>query len=103
MDFILCQGVDITLTNAVSTNPEQELHHCKLDLPSMKSRYGEEWMIWPEGRSYKGMVSGLEGGWVAGSPVFITNLKIFTLPHHYFPIITYSIMYESERSEGNKK
>lgn len=74
MDFILCQGVDITLTTAVSTNPEQELQHCKLDFPSMKSRFGEECTVWPEGRSYRGMVSGLEGGWVAGSPVLITNL-----------------------------
>lgn len=74
MDFILCQGVDITLTTAVSTNPEQELQHFKLDLPSMKSRFGEECMVWPEGRSYRGMVSGLKGGWVAGSPVLITNL-----------------------------
>jgi len=74
VDLILCWGVDITLTIAVSPNPGEELHHCKLDLPSMKSRFGEECMVWLEGRSYRGMVSGLEWGWVAGFQLLITNL-----------------------------
>lgn len=40
---------------------------------SMKSRFGEECMVWLEGRSYRGMVSGLEGG---GWPAFNYSLPI---------------------------
>ncbi len=88
MDFILCQGVDITLTTAVSTNPEQKLQHFKLDLPSMKSRFGEECMVWPEGRSYRGMVSGLKGGGGGGlSSTHYQSVNIYSstslLPNHH--------------------